>query len=65
MVSPLPWRLDENDPSIIYDANNEVIAKNYKFIHVDDFEAICRLIVKNCIKKISTKTGKTSVVLPV
>jgi len=46
MISPLPWRLDENDPSIIYDANNEVIAKSYKFIHVDDFEAICRLIVK-------------------
>ena len=44
MVSRLPWHLDENDPSIIYDARGNVIAKNYKFLHVDDFEAICKLV---------------------
>lgn len=45
MISKLPWRLDEEDPHIIYDADGEIIAKNYRFFHVDDFEAICRLIV--------------------
>lgn len=44
MISPLPWRLDEEDPHIIYDADGEVIAEDYRFVHVDDFEAICRLI---------------------
>lgn len=44
MISPLPWKLDENDPSIIRDANGEIIADDYKFFHVDDFEAICHLI---------------------
>ncbi len=44
MVSSLPWKLDESDPSKIYDADDNIIAEDYKFIHVDDFEAICRLL---------------------
>ncbi len=44
MKSPLPWKLDEGDPSIIYDAHGNIIAEDYKFLHVDDFEAICKLI---------------------
>ena len=43
MISKLPWRLDE-DGMIIYDAEGEIVAVNYRFNHVDDFEAICRLI---------------------
>ena len=42
MKSPAPWKLDRNDPSIIYDANGNIIAEDYKFLHVDDFEAICK-----------------------
>ncbi len=42
MKSPLPWKLDESDPSIIYDANGNIIAEDYKFLHVDDFEAVCK-----------------------
>lgn len=45
MISPLFWKLNEDDPSIIYDADGEIIAKDYKFLHVDDFEAICELIM--------------------
>jgi len=44
MINPIPWKIDENDPSIIYDADGEVIAKDYKFLHVDDFETICNLV---------------------
>ena len=44
MMSPLPWTLDEGDPSIIYDSDGEIIAEDYKFLHVDDFEAICKLV---------------------
>ena len=44
MISKLPWRIDESDPSRIYDATGETIAKDYKFLHMDDFEAICKLI---------------------
>ena len=44
MTSKLPWHIDENDPSIIYAADGEIVAKDYTFVHVDDFEAICRLI---------------------
>jgi len=43
MISKLPWRLDE-DGMIIYDADGEVVAEDYKFNHVDDYEAICNLI---------------------
>ena len=50
MISPLPWKIDEVDPSIIYDVNGEIIAKNYTFIHVDDFEAICRLFNSETIR---------------
>ena len=49
MINPLPWKLDEEDPSIIYDANGEIIAEDYRFLHVDDFEAICRLVNKACL----------------
>lgn len=42
MISPKPWKLDDHDPSIIYDANGDVIAMDYKFLHVDDFESLCR-----------------------
>ncbi len=44
MINPLPWKLDEQDPSIIYDAEGEIIAKDYTFLHVDDFESICKLV---------------------
>ena len=47
MISPLPWEIDESDPSTIYDAAGEAIAENYKFFHVDDFEAICKMINKS------------------
>ena len=43
MVSPKPWRLDEDDPSKIYDAEGNMIAEDYRFLHIDDFEDICRL----------------------
>lgn len=43
MVSPLPWKLDEHGQTI-FDAEGEVIAQDYRFRHVDDFEAICRLV---------------------
>ncbi len=46
MKSLLPWKLDEGDPSIIYDANGNIIAEDYKFLHVDDFEAICKFSQK-------------------
>jgi hypothetical protein len=44
MTSKFPWRLDEEDPHIIYDADGEIIAKNYTFVHVDDFERICEMV---------------------
>lgn len=44
MISQFPWKLDEHDTSVIYDANGNIIAKDYKFIHMDDFEAICELV---------------------
>jgi hypothetical protein len=44
MISSTPWKLDENDPAIIYYANGEIIAKDYKFEHIDDFEFICRAV---------------------
>lgn len=46
MISKLPWRLDEHGLKI-YDADGGVVAENYRFLHVDDFEAICRLINGN------------------
>jgi hypothetical protein len=52
MISSLPWRLTE-DGDKIYDADNNIIAKDYKFLHLDDFQSICRLITnkkQNCIK---------------
>ena len=42
MISRLPWKIDESDPSVISDANGDIIAEGYKFFHVDDFEAICK-----------------------
>ena len=50
MISPLPWKLDEDDPSIIYDADGEIIAEGYRFVHVDDFEAICKLFNNETIR---------------
>jgi len=44
MLSPRPWRLDDNDSAKIYDANGDVVAEDYRFLHVDDFEAICRSV---------------------
>jgi len=44
MTSPFPWKLDENDPAKICDADGEVIAEDYTFLHVDDFESLCRLV---------------------
>lgn len=44
MMSPRPWKLDEDDPSIIYDADGEIIAENYRFFHVDDFERLVNYI---------------------
>ena len=43
MISKLPWKLDE-DGDKIYDADGNVIAEDYTFYHVDDYEAICNLI---------------------
>jgi hypothetical protein len=47
MMSPRPWSIDENDPSIIYDADGFVIATNYTFLHVDDFERLCKIVNAN------------------
>ena len=44
MISALPWELDIEDPSRIISADGNVIAKDYRFLDMDDFEAICRLI---------------------
>jgi hypothetical protein len=44
MISKLPWKLDTEDLSVIRDANGKIIAKDYRFLHVDDFERICDLI---------------------
>ena len=41
MISPKPWRLDKHDVSIIHDATGEVIARDYEFLHIDDFESLC------------------------
>ena len=44
MISKLPWKLDEDDPSKIYSADGDIVAQDYTFVNMDDFEAICRLI---------------------
>ncbi len=44
MMSPFPWKLDENDPARIYDADGEIIAENYRFVHLDDFEGLVKLV---------------------
>lgn len=44
MISKLPWKINEENPSQIHDADNNLIADNYTFLHVDDFEAICKLM---------------------
>lgn len=44
MISPLPWKLDENEPDTIYDADGEIIAKNYRFLHLDDFEGLVKMV---------------------
>ncbi len=44
MLSPLPWKLDEHDPSKIYDANGKIIAEDYRFLHINDFERIPQII---------------------
>ena len=44
MISPLPWTLDEHDPAKIFSAEGDVIAENYTFLDMDDFEAICELV---------------------
>jgi len=44
MINPLPWKLDEHNPSIIYSAEGDVIAKDYTFLNVDDFEGICDMV---------------------
>lgn len=43
MVSPFPWKIDDDDASIVRDAEGTVIARNYQFLHVDDFEAIVKI----------------------
>ena len=48
MISKLPWFLGWN-PSFILDADGEVVAENYKFVHVDDFEYICKAMIINWI----------------
>ena len=46
MISPLPWKInvEKDDSGIIRDANDEIIAEDYTFKDLDDFEAIPRLI---------------------
>ena len=56
MINPLPWTLDEEDPATIYDADGEIVAKDYKFLHVDDFQAICKLITSSISKKGDNRT---------
>jgi len=46
MMSPLPWKIDDNDVSKMYDADGQLIAENYTFFNVDDFEGICKVINK-------------------
>lgn len=61
MISPLPWKLNEEDPSIIYDAEGEIIAKDYRFLHLDDFESICRLFNNETIRLLEKEYyGKTA-----
>lgn len=47
MISILPWRLDENDPSVILDSDGDIVAKDYKFECVDDFERLPKLVNVN------------------
>jgi len=44
MISALPWKLDKHDPSVIYSADGDVIAQNYTFNNMDDFESICKMV---------------------
>ena len=46
MISKLPWKLN-GDGDKIYNADGELVAQDYKFEHVDDFEAICDLVNGN------------------
>ena len=53
MISPLPWKIDpeQDDSGIIRDANNEIIAEDYTFKNLDDFEAIPELIQSDRLTK--------------
>ena len=61
MISSMPWVFDETDTSTIYDANGEIIAKDYRFLHIDDFECICDFVnaefEKRKIKDVNGKSG--------
>ncbi len=43
MMSPFPWKLD-GDGDKIYDADGEIIAENYRFVHLDDFEGLVKMV---------------------
>jgi len=44
MMHPLPWKIDDMDCGIIRDNDGEIIAENYKFIDLDDFEGLVKLV---------------------
>ena len=48
MMSPLPWKIDpeQDDSGVMRDANNEIIAIDYRFLDSDDFEGIPKIIKK-------------------
>ena len=46
MMSPFPWKIDpeQDDAGFIRDANNEIIAEDFRFLDLDDFEGIPELV---------------------
>jgi len=61
MINPLPWTMnDERDDSgIIRDANGEVIAKDYTFLNLDDFEAICEMVNESTSERAKSNDQRT------
>ena len=64
MISPTPWRISTSNPSVIYDADDEIVAENYTFAHVDDFESLCKLVnlgaeeLQESIKDLTRRVAK-------
>ena len=43
-INPLPWKLDDNDCAKIINEEGDIIAEDYTFKNMDDFEALPELV---------------------